>query len=109
MCWSIRARIASSASADRASRSASSLTRSPLRHAESSEGVMSLPGYRIANRSSATENAYAILSTEGRKLMRLLLWTCVLLVLSVALAPLQAARLDPQEAALVAAHGAFES
>jgi soluble lytic murein transglycosylase len=41
--------------------------------------------------------------------MRLLSCTGVLLVLSTPLSPLQAARLDPQDAALVAAHRAFES
>jgi soluble lytic murein transglycosylase len=41
--------------------------------------------------------------------MRVLTCTCVLLVLFAPLAPLRAARLDPQDQALVAAHGAFES
>src|SRR5258706_208391 len=109
MYWSICARRAASASADKASRSASSLARSPLRHDERSEGVMLPIVHYFANRSSATENAYAILSSEGRELMRMLARTGALLVLSAPLAPLHAALADPQDAALVAAHAAFES
>src|SRR5256885_2648948 len=98
--WSMRERSSARVSWVSASRSRRSLVRSFLRQAKISEGVMG------EGPISGTKNACSILSKEEILIRALLRPVCLAVVL-VAAAPGHATKLDPQDAALLAARDAF--
>src|SRR5256885_972936 len=101
--WSIRERSSASVSWASASRSRKSRVRSLLRQAESSEGVMR-GALHLARKMPVV-----FYQRRELTLMRALVRPVYLAVALAAAAPACAAKLDAQDAALLAARDAFEA